>query len=511
VRPETDELVTETYAAEPRDTARYLAAVREHWVLVLVVLGIAIVAAAGLAVSRQDVYVAQADVLVSPVDTADQALTGLGLLRDPSGSVFTAGRLLESPQVQDRVLRRLSLHETRIQLKTHVHVIPLQQSNIVSIEASAGSRKPAAAIANAFADALITERTRVFQTRLKQELVRLKARRTTLGSHPATADAPVADELDQQIAYLTSFVGQNDPTLQVWSQAVPPDAPKPKSSVGVIAAFFAALLLGTGAAVLLELLSGKIRRDYELGGRAPILARVPRLRRNDARRYLAGDGSLPAGAWEAYRIVRARLAVGDDGTLPQSIAVTSAMKSEGKTMTSVNVARALAASGERVVLVDANLRDPGIATAFGLAPPDHGLLALLEGAAPEDVLVTAGTDRRPLSVVLPEANASQALELLDRRRVESLLSRLAPYGIVVIDLPAIMEYGEAVAVAGAADTVLLCVRLGRTDRDLLAETLDVVRRDGIDLGGVILTGRHRPGRRGAQPLFESVTEDVVSR
>jgi Mrp family chromosome partitioning ATPase/capsular polysaccharide biosynthesis protein len=509
---------------EPRDTARYLAAVREHWILVILVLVVAGGSAKVFAAHQKVNYLAQADLLVSPVDPGDQALTGLGLLRDPTGSVFTAGRLLQTPQVQDQVIRRLHLRTTRRGAATMVKITPIQQSNIVSISGHGSTAAKAAAIANAFALSLIEERTREFQARLKRELVRLAERRAALGHKPtAGSEAQIAGQLDTERAYLTSYVGETDPTLQLWSRAVPPDSAAPKSKTGLLVAFFAALLLATSLAMLLELVSGRMRREHELAGKIAVLARVPRLRFGAARRYLSGHRRLPARQWEAYRNLRARLR-GSAEHGPRAIVVSSAVKGEGKTMTAVNLAIALAAGGTRVVLVDANVRNPGVGRAFRVEAPEKGLLALLNGigqertgsfrnstdapTAAEDLLIRAGDAYPRIRLLLPESEAAAAVDLLDRVRVEKLLEQLGGHGIVVVDSPALNEYGEAISLAGAADALLLCVRLGRSSREAFAEALQMVVRDELPLAGCVLTVRHRARRRGMRPIAVATTAEA---
>ena len=154
--------------------------------------------------------------------------------------------------------------------------------------------------------------------------------------------------------------------------------PRPKLSIAV--ALFAALLLGSGAALASELISPRVNRAEELllEQRLPILARIPRMPRRAIARYLTGRERLPGTAWEAYRTLRASLATaGRNGGFPRTILVWSSIPGEGKTLTSVNLAITMALSGVRVVLVDADLRRPMIATAFESA----GTLSRLRDAA----------------------------------------------------------------------------------------------------------------------------------
>jgi Mrp family chromosome partitioning ATPase len=275
--------------------------------------------------------------------------------------------------------------------------------------------------------------------------------------------------------------------------------------------------------MLLELVSGRMRREYELAGKIAILARVPRLRFGAARRYLSGRRRLPTRQWEAYRNLRARLR-GTTDRGPRAIVVSSAVKGEGKTMTAVNLAIALAAGGSRVVLVDANVRNPGIGRAFRVQAPEKGLLTLLNGigsemnggfrnspdapTAAEDVLVRAGDAYPRIRLLLPESEAAAAVDLLDRVRVGKLFEQLGGHGIVVVDSPALNEYGEAISLAGAADALVLCVRLGRSSRDAFAEALQMVARDELPLAGCVLTVRHGARRRGMRSIAVATTAEA---
>src|SRR5215203_3712681 len=103
-------------SSEHGDTAAFLAAIRDHGRFVLVALCVAGLAAAVSLLLSPKRYEAEADVLVTPISADDEAFKGLGLLSDPSGSVFTAARLLERPQITNRVRQRLGLSIDRREL-----------------------------------------------------------------------------------------------------------------------------------------------------------------------------------------------------------------------------------------------------------------------------------------------------------------------------------------------------------------------------------------------------------
>jgi len=481
-------------ATDPRrsDTARYLASFREHRALVAGVLAVALLAALVTALGSPDRYQAETDVLVTPVAAENTALAGLGLLSDPAGAVFTAARLTSTPQVTTGVTRRLKLKLPRRDLLAKIKVTPLPQSSSFSIQATEDSADGAARLANAFADAVIAIRTAGFQDRLRAAIRRLERQRDTVRGRDAGV---VQRDINEQLAYMQGFVGGRDPTLEVLSRAVAPDIPVAKSKALVLVAFVAALLLGTGLAVLLALLSPRIRGEYDLPPDLPLLARIPFLNGRLARRFFSGHGAAPPGAIEPYRILRARLAAaGVDAELPESLLVTSAQAEEGKTRTAVGLAAAIASSGRRVVLVDADFRASEVSNLFGLEPREEGFVSLLEGrsTALEEVLVPAG-ERWPELRVLPAGrDPARGIDLLEPARIEAALRDVAHEAdVLVIDSPPVTQYADAIALAGAVDAVVMAIRLGRSRQDLVAEARGILARAGVPPVGLVLT-RRRP-------------------
>src|SRR2546423_3743479 len=175
---------------------------------------------------------------------------------------------------------------------------------------------------------------------------------------------------------------------------------------------------------------------------------------------------------EAYRTLRASLMpAGRGGRVPSSVLITSASPSEGKTMTAVNVATTLAAGGQRVVLIDGDLRRPMVATLFGVASRPRGFAdVLLEHVPLEQALVRAPGHGDQLQLLLASPEHAHLVDLLHPERVERVLDELRSVAdIVVIDSPPVTEVADALTLADQVDTVLIAVRLGRTRRDRLNE------------------------------------------
>jgi Mrp family chromosome partitioning ATPase/capsular polysaccharide biosynthesis protein len=502
---------------EPRKAtpARYLEALRRHWPIVVVTVVAAVAAAAAFSILAPKRYEVGADILVTPISSNDDALVGFNVLResaDPSRSVLTAARLVKTAPVADGVRARLGLAMSRRALLDAVAVKPVGQANILSIVAKAPTSSEAARIANAFADEFIRQRSMQFQAQLAQRVDRLTSRlRATAGS---PSDASEREAIQGELAALTPLLGEPDPTLHVASRAVPPRAPaSPRPVLSVVIALLASLLLGSGAAIGLEVLNPRVNSEDELlfVHRLPVLARVPRMRRKLVDDYLAGRGQLPGEAWEAYRMLRANLATaGPDGDFPRTILVTSAIRGEGKTMSALNLATTLASAGATVIVVDGDLRQPMLATAFGVRLRGNGFADVFMSEAPlERALILAPGHGDRIRLVLGSPDDAHLIDLVEPYRIHRGLEWLKHQAdVIIIDSPAVTGVADALTFADAVAAVLVVTRLGHTRREELAELLAMFAYRGITPTGFIVTTR-RARRRGGYDYVSRRAEKIV--
>ena len=492
---------TLSFGNQREGASRYLGALREHWVLIVALVVIAVGSAAAYSYTAPKKYKAESDLLVSP--QSDSAFDGLPVIRESNGltsGVLTAARLIQTPQVAERVRTRHAFGMSRDALLGSISVQPLSQSNIIAINATAGSRARSADIANAFAHEFVNQRSDDFNGALTTTMARLRSRIASLP--PSQLNTPTASDLRAQLAQLQTLAGGPDPSVSIASPAVQPGSPSwPRPKLSIAIALLVALLLGAGAALALELFNPRISREDELllGHRLPILARVPRVSGKDASLYLTHRGRLPAHVWEAYRTLRASLTgAGADGGYPRRILVTSAIPGEGKTMTSVNLAITMALTGVKVILIDADLRRPMIATVFGAAARSNGFgLLLLGNASPELALLEApGTPN--LQLLLSNPEHAHLVDMLQRDRLETVLEQLREYAdVIIIDSPPLTEVGDALPLADVADTVLVAVRLGRSRRDKLDELRRALAQRGVAPAGFVVT----TARRNRKPTY----------
>jgi protein-tyrosine kinase len=201
-------------------------------------------------------------------------------------------------------------------------------------------------------------------------------------------------------------------------------------------------------------------------------------------------------ATAAYNIVRTRLLQRLASNDWRSIAVTGTQPSEGKSLTAINLAIALARDENTwVFLVDADLRRPSIATQLGLEI-DHGLSDYLSGTAKiDDIIYDVGI---PRLAVIPNAHAAeQPSELLGTARMDELVEHLkadSPKRVIIYDLPPLMVSDSVLTFAPRVDGLLLVVSEGITDRKTLTAARHVLSE--MNLIGVVLNRSSSHDKRG---------------
>ncbi len=189
---------------------------------------------------------------------------------------------------------------------------------------------------------------------------------------------------------------------------------------------------------------------------------------------------------EAYRALRTSLLLTSAGTPPKTILVTSALPQEGKTTTSINCAVVLAQKGSRVLLIDADLRRPGVHKTLGMGPCT-GLSNVLTGSATLQQAVVRSNILSSLFILPAGTPPPNPAELLASSNMNDLLTELrADYDHIVIDTPPTLSVTDAVIMATRADTVVLVIRSGQTTRQALQRSRDLLAQVNARMAGVLL-------------------------
>ncbi|WP_175884036.1 polysaccharide biosynthesis tyrosine autokinase [Burkholderia sp. BCC0044] len=298
--------------------------------------------------------------------------------------------------------------------------------------------------------------------------------------------------------------------VRVIDRAIVPDEPvRPKPILVTVIAALVGLVLGTcgviGRAVLFGRVTdpAEIERDTGLN----VMATIPHsaAQRRLAQRAVAAHGGAPIlslarpnePAVEALHslctALRFQLMDWPDGN---RVLITGPSAGVGKSFVSANVAALLGQSGQRVLLVDGDLRRGELAKRFGVRP-DIGLSTLLRGGvAVDDAIVR---DIAPNVDLLPAGPRSdRPVELLSADRLAALLTHVGrDYGVVLLDAPPLLPVTDATVLAAQADTILFVARSGVTTTGELLESAKRIERVGVRTTAVVFNG-FRPGLRSAQ-------------
>src|SRR5438128_2312008 len=189
---------------------------------------------------------------------------------------------------------------------------------------------------------------------------------------------------------------------------------------------------------------------------------------------------------ESYRALRTSLLLSSSGAPPKIILVTSALPQEGKTTTSINCAIVLAQKGVRVLLIDADLRRPGVHKALGMGPRS-GLSNILTGSATLQQAITRSPLLPNLFVLPAGPPPPNPAELLASSDMRDLLAQLRDqYDHIIIDTPPTLSVTDAVVLSTKADAVVLVIRSGQTTKGALRRSRDILMQVNAKVAGVLL-------------------------
>jgi capsular exopolysaccharide synthesis family protein len=278
--------------------------------------------------------------------------------------------------------------------------------------------------------------------------------------------------------------------VRVLDKAIPSTRPvKPNLLRNVILSLFLGLLGGVGLAFLVEFLDRSITSQQQVEEQLGLtfLGIVPSIERNvdGTPQDLFVQAHPKSAAAECLRAIRTNLLFMSPDKPLKTILVTSAGPQEGKTTTATSLAMTMALSGNRVLLVDADMRRPRVHRIFGVTS-QAGLSSLIVGEGSlGEVIRATGIDN--LSVLPCGPIPPNPAELLHTGAFERLLLEMAAsYDRIIIDSPPVGVVADSVVISTHVDGAVIVLKAGKTDREMAAQAVRQLRDVKAPIFGAVL-------------------------
>lgn len=497
------------------DLRRLIVVVRAWLPLIVVTTVLAGGAAFVVSSLQQKVYEAKATMIVGQsLSSSNPDFTQLLVAQ---GLSETYAAIAKTSPILERVIEELGLEDSPGELSERVRVEAPRNTSFLIISARDTDPDRAAAIANGLGDQLIAASPAIqgrktdVPGKIEEDLAATRDLIETAQAQMRSLTdlknrTPKQDEelkalvgrlvdLRSTYATLLSFSsGGESNVVTIVEPASPPTSPvSPSTLLNTLLAAALGLMVVAGIAFLAEQLDDTIKDAdgvQEVAGLST-LGTIARMRGTRGRREIYRVVTLlypRSSIAEAYRTLRVNVEFAALDAPVQTLLVTSTAPGEGKSVTSANLAVAFAQAGSRVLLVDADLRKPGVHALFDL-PNTYGLTTMLRGDAVESEVLSQPTEQANLQILTTGPLPPNPAELLGSQRMQAVLELLRKSAdLVIFDSPPLQAVTDAAVLSAFVDGTLLVVKAGHSRRVPVKKARETLARAGANVLGVVLNG-----------------------
>lgn len=497
------------------DLRQYGQLVRKWLWLVLVCTAAAAIAAYIVSKNTTPVYQASTKLLVNQSSTSNQVNLAYQDILMSQQLARTYANLLSDRPVVEETARRLNLptdQKSLARLQSDISVTPIRDTQLMEVKVEGESPEMIALVANTLPEVFI-ERNQQLQlgrvtglkTSLENEIANVQddIARTQASLAEATDDVQrqrYEASLAQYRGTLSSLVNnyqqirlaeaQASNNLIVVKPAVVPQTPiRPRTTTNVLLAAVVGAMIAVGAAFLIEYLDDTVKSpdDVTRVSGLSTLGAIARLKDAGAQRQLIAWSHTKAPESEAYRTLRTNIQFSSVDKPIRTLIVTSSGPSEGKSTTSANLAIVMAQTGQKVILVDTDLRRPVLHKTFGV-PNNVGITtALLAGDDVDLQAYLQPTEVDNLAIMTSGPIPPNPSELLGSQRMKHIVQRLGESAdMVIFDTPPVLVVTDAAVLGRQVDGVLLVADAGGTREQALAQAVAELRKTGTNILGVAM-------------------------
>lgn len=388
------------------------------------------------------------------------AATGTSVVAGSDEAVARAGAympLINSSQVREEIAKEAGVSTSDLHGSLSARVVP--GSTLVEVTANASDPQSALKLANGALHALAKVVAHIEDV----------AGATATPPPPGT---PVAVAPSNGIAIVPM------------DEAVAPTRPsEPNKTLAIGIGALSGLVLGLAVLLLRRALDVRVRAHTDIPALVGtgVLGRVPKL---DLKGHGKRDALARAVAHEAYRQIRTGLRFSSVDQEVRVVMITSANLGEGKSGTARSLARVLAESGQRTLVIDGDLRRPTVASGFEI-DGTIGLSEVLSGQVPVASAIQRTSD--PNLFVLPAGGIPpNPSEMLGSSAMQQLLTALRRDFYIVVDAPPVLPVTDASVLSTVVDGLVWVVAMGKTRKAEIAETRTQLAQTRARILGVVL-------------------------
>lgn len=295
-------------------------------------------------------------------------------------------------------------------------------------------------------------------------------------------------------------VTEQSQSVNVWvlRNAFMPGAPShPNKKRSLALGLILGLMGGIGCAFLIEFLDNTVKSEKDLETRygLTVLGSVEQLKEKGSsiESYIVQKPLSPLA--ESYRLIRTGLLMSAAERPPKIVLITSMGAQEGKTTTTINIARILSQGGKKVLIIDCDLRRPRVHSVFAMQN-DKGLSNFLTGNLQENIIhKIPGEEIHVISSGPIPPNPS---ELVSSRKLQSLVEKMAEnFDFVLLDSPPIQSVADSLALTRIVDGTVVVIRAGVTTYDMMQGGLKKLKDVQCHLLGCVLNGQSKRNASGS--------------
>jgi len=473
------------------DLRTYLGVLRRRKWWVILFSAVFVVGALAYSFAATTEYSATAQLLVQP-QNGNVTFTGTPQTITPT-DVATELQLLTGAPVVDAVKARLHLSQL------NVKVAEQGQTDVIVVTATNHRPAQAALVANSYAKEFVNYETSLATKTLTNLALELQRQISAIdqeltsakGTPQQTALANQEAVLKEQAAQLAVSGAETTGGVVVTSLATAPTIPSsPKKVENGLIGLVVGLLVGLGAAFVVDSLDDAVYSTDDLERAAPhvpVMATVPIVGswRNRGMPVVVSLSEPTGGAAEAYRSLRTSLQFMAQDSSIGSVLVTSPMAGEGKTSTISNLGVVLAKVGQRVVLVSADLRQPRLASFFGL-DESVGLTSVMIGESTLDDALQPVPDVPGLTLLGCGPRPPDPAELLSSPAVTQIFDGLTQrFDMILVDSAPLIPVTDPLLLCPFTDATLLVVAAGQTKKGQLQRACERLAQASAKRVGIV--------------------------